>query len=33
LTERTRLSSCDETRYGSNYVGTWGRGLYQRARS
>jgi hypothetical protein len=29
LAERTRLSSCDETKYGSNYVGTWGRGLYQ----
>ena len=29
LTERTRLSSCEETKYGSNYVGTWGRGLYQ----
>ena len=29
LTERSRLISCDETKYGSNYIGTWGRGLYQ----
>ena len=32
LAERTRLSSCAETRYGSDYVGTWGRGLYQSRR-
>ena len=32
LTERTRLSSCKETKYGSNYALTWGRGLYQARR-